>query len=454
MRGFITSGAVALAALLSVCGPTARAERALSPDETRAAAAISVSQGRNAQALALTDALLARDPLDVDALVSRSRALRNLGDARGAQSAARTAFTAARDDLQRYAAAMAMAQALSSDGKRTRAQLWLRRAAQAAPSKAAEVTAARDYRYVARRNPVQVQFSFGVTPSDNINNGSRHDSLLLDVGGQVLEVPFSATAMPLSGTELSTGAVFRYRLSESADHALHAHLAAQSRSYRLSAQARQLAPTAQGSDFAYSSLATGLTFRYGPPATGSQLHATLDRATYGGALYADVLRVGTARRLPSPVGAVMVGLTAEHLHRHDIDATAQALGISAALDRPLPDGGQLRLSFAAEANRSDADVLDHTDTRARVSYALAEPVLGSDLTLDLALGWQAFDAYPTSPDGRRDRTTTLGATAVLRDVTFYGFNPTVRVERRVTDSTLRRQETEQTSLSLGFRSAF
>lgn len=443
----------ALCGLLAVASPV-DAQQDLSPQEARVAAAMSVSQGRNGQALALTDALLARDPNDVDALVSRARVLRNMGDTTGAQKAARRAFQYASGDLEHYAAAMAMAQALSSDGHRTRAQLWLRRAAQHAPSQAAEATAARDYRYVALRNPWRVHLSFGITPTDNVNNGSRHDSLFLDLGDVTLEVPFTAGAMPLSGTEISAGVTLQRRLHADQRGTLQGHLSARTRTYRLSSEARAAAPDANGSDYAFSALTAGLTYRTGDQKTPLEWRGSVERTTYGGALYADILRASAHRGMSLPNGALRLGVSGERLNRHDIAEHATGLGFSADLVRPLADGARISFSVSAQANWSDASVLDHDARQARVAYNLADPVLGSDVTLDLGLGWTDYDTYPTSADGRRDRSTTLGATAVLEAVTLYGFNPTVRLEHRVTESNLRRQETEQTSLSFGFRSAF
>jgi tetratricopeptide (TPR) repeat protein len=419
----------------------------------RAAAAISISQGRNEQALRLADALLARAADDVDALVSRSRALRNLGRHEEAQRAARRAHQLADDDPERFAAAMAMAQALSSDGHRTRAQLWLRRAAQAAPSEAAQAAVARDYRYVRTRNPWRTQLSLGIAPSSNINGGSQHETSLIDLGGLQIEVQNAGNALPLSGTQINAGYATSRRLSESETHRLEAQAHVSGRTYRLSAEAKAQAPDAQGSDYAFVSAGAGLRLLTGDPRMPVEWRAGVERSTYGGDLYADALRLGGARGFALPHGVVRIGLEGEHLLRHDIDEDATALDLSAEMIRKLGGGGSLSLSFGAGVSRSDSAVLNHRTARAGLAYALPEPVLGSDLSLDLSLRWRTHDAYPFSSDGRSDRGTTIGATAVLRDVDFYGFNPTLRVQHGVNDSNLRREDTVETSVSLGIRSA-
>jgi len=93
----------------------------LTQPQMRAAAALSVGAGRNAQALDLANALLARDAQDVDALVSKARALRNLGHNAEAVKTARAATRFAETEEETFAAAMVMAQALASDEHRTRA---------------------------------------------------------------------------------------------------------------------------------------------------------------------------------------------------------------------------------------------------------------------------------------------------------------------------------------------
>ena len=128
--------ALAIGAATIVAAPAAFSQDEpirLSVEQMRLAADLNLRNGQNGVALTLADALLKRDPHDMAALFIRSHVLRAQAEYSAAQQAARTAWQAAQSDTDKYTAAVLMAQALSSDGKRTRAQFWLRRAAQVAP---------------------------------------------------------------------------------------------------------------------------------------------------------------------------------------------------------------------------------------------------------------------------------------------------------------------------------
>src|SRR5690606_32918062 len=125
----------ALAACVLLAAASAQAQPlVLTPDQMRQAGFAALTARQPGDALDVTDLLLRRDPGDVSALILKSRALRDLGRYPAAQGAARTAWARADNEAERYGAGLAMAQALASQGARLRAQFWLRRAVQAAPT--------------------------------------------------------------------------------------------------------------------------------------------------------------------------------------------------------------------------------------------------------------------------------------------------------------------------------
>ncbi len=257
MAGLKRSLAALLIAALPVwAGPSHAQGTQLTAGEMRITAADMLDRGRAEVALELTDALLERDPGDVQALLIRSRALRDLGDFDGAKAAARAVLQRAEEDQAlRYAASLAMAQALSSEGRRTAAQLWLRRAAHNAPNDFARARAEADFRYVRSRNRWSTQLRFSVTPNSNVNNGSVHDSAQLY--GLPFELALPGATQALSGLELTFGATTRYRLAETRTQASDLILSGWRRTYILSDSAKQKAPGAEGSDFATTTLSAG-----------------------------------------------------------------------------------------------------------------------------------------------------------------------------------------------------
>jgi hypothetical protein len=126
---------------------------------------------------------------------------------------ARKAWNGSSTPSERFGASMVMAQALSTSGAKTRAQLWLRRAAQNAPNENFKDIAIRDFRYVQRTNPWSTELSFAAAPSSNVNNGSaRSTTRLFDLP---FEFQLSGTARALSGIQYNAGFATRYRIAES-----------------------------------------------------------------------------------------------------------------------------------------------------------------------------------------------------------------------------------------------
>jgi hypothetical protein len=168
-----------------------------------------VVQGQPGLTFDVSGALIARDTDDLNAHLIRSRAARDLGRNDDALLHARAAWSLSDTQDEKYAAALANAQALSSAGRRTAAQLWLRRAVQLAPTDALRAKAAQDFRYVRGQNPWATALSFSVSPSSNINNGSRNETF------ELFDLPFEfelgGEARALSGLEVATGFSTRYR---------------------------------------------------------------------------------------------------------------------------------------------------------------------------------------------------------------------------------------------------
>ena len=158
-------------AVLLLCGAApVFAETTVGPDELRQAAIAAIQGGEPGIARSYGNALLARDPDDMNAYLIIARAARDLGNISAARDATRTAWSLAETPSEKYSAALITAQVLATDGKRTRAQLWLRRAAQYAPNDALRARAERDFGYVKLRNPWQTDLTFTFAPNSNINN--------------------------------------------------------------------------------------------------------------------------------------------------------------------------------------------------------------------------------------------------------------------------------------------
>ena len=431
------------------------AQAVLSPEQMRELAGQAVLQGQSGLAYDLTGALIERDADDLNAHLIRSRAARNLGRNDDAVSHARSAWALADTPEARYSASLAMAQALSSSGRRTAAQLWLRRAVQIAPTEALKARAAQDFQYVRRQNPWATALRFSVAPSSNINNGSRNETS--ELFGLPFEFQLEGEARALSGVEISTGLSTRYRIVDSDRKRTDLLFGLSHRTYVLSDDAKEIAPDAEGSDFATSSVFFGLQEDYTLPSGRSQLgwDARLGRTWYGGDPLLTYNRIGANyRRVAGERGLVSVSVSREGQNgengRDDATIWSASLGYGLSLD----NGDRLSLSTSFLSSESDADYLDYTQRSIGVSYGLANPIGPARLDFGLSMLDKQHDRSGLTADGRDERTIKASVTATLPEMDFYGFVPTITFNAERTDANIDLYETENYGIQLGIRSAF
>lgn len=428
---------------------------AYSPSDIRQFAIQALLQGDAQTAFDLTTALLMRDPSDVDALLLRSRAARNLGDTQTAKSAARDAWKAADTDRTRYAAALANAQALSSAGARTRAQWWLRRAIQLAPSADLKAKAARDFRYVRGQNPWSTQLSFSVSPSSNVNGGSSSETV------SIYDLPFDfvlqGTSRALSGIEYSFGFSTRYDLKKSAKSRTSLSFAASHKTYTLSEEAKDIAPDAKGSDYALTELSAGISQDWISPSGRYALNGQLgvDKVWFAGdPLSQSVTLTGGARYAFTQ--NLSARLSAAHEWQDGLGGRddADVLRGTISTTYRLPTGDGIMLSIGQTTSASSAPYLDYDETSASLSFGLAKPIWGTRLQLGLDGRHRHFDATTVSFGDRDDFTYGAQATVTLERFDYYGFVPTVTLRAEETDSNLAIYDKDSVDIRIGLKSRF
>ena len=459
MRSLLRAAALSLAALAAV---PAQGGLTLDPGSLRQIAVLALEGGDAARAQGYADALLARDPQDLDALLLRARAARDLGQTDAARRDTRAAWRLAQTDVERYSTALITAQVLSSEGKRTRAQLWLRRAAQYAPTAADARRIAGDFRYLRQRNPWQTHLAFTLAPSSNVNNGSASDrsTLLYQINdalfGEGVEFELKGASRALSGLEIGAGLRSRYRFHETYESAHDLRLTLSFRSYVLSDSARAMAPDVSGSDFAFGTVGLGYGYRRLTGKGRGELVAGVDlgQSWYGGARYAAWLRGSLAHSWKMGEGTVL-SLAGELEQRDGSRAPdGRTLTLSTGLHRRLPSGGTAFARLGATTAASDDAAGEFDQVELRGGLTLARPVLGADIELGLGVAWRDYDTSPHSPQGRQDRRLFGDVTATFSQIDYYGFNPSLTLSASSTDSNIGLYETERLGLQFGIRSAF
>ncbi len=426
----------------------------VSPDEMRVAAVNALQSGHSRAALTMANALLLRDALDVPALIIKSRAARNVGEFNAAIAAGKSAWVQANTEDEKYAAAMAVAQALSSDGKRTMAQFWLRRAADKAPNEATRNIAARDFRYVRARNPWSSELSFNIAPSNNINNGSVHETTKLF--GLPFDFELNGAARALEGLEYSAGYAGRYRFDQTELYAQDVIFQVNHRTYSLSDSARAMAPGVKGRDFAFSQLGAGYVYQRTPknwvgPFT---LNATGGHTWYGGDPYSTYLRLGASQKIDlGPSNVVNFSGSVERQYG-SAAPDADILRADLRFAHGFGKIGTLGLSLGHSDSMSDDTSANFTELRGGVEFYLGKPVFGAQVSF--GIDWRHRD-FPNSrydPSGRNDTEVSASLDMTFTQIERYGFNPTISLNTSRTDSNIGLFDSESLGVSFGLRSAF
>ncbi len=437
---------------LSVLGAIgAQAQTELSPDEARLAAASLLKSGHPVAARDITAVLVTRDPGDSAAWIIQTHAYRIMRDHPAAQASGRRAWATAENDIEKYGAALAMAQALSSDNKKTRAQIWLRRAVEVAPSDPLRARAVRDYRFVRMTNPWSVHLTFGLNPSDNVNNAPRDNTFVL--GGLVFIDP---TAVPLSGIEATLKTVLRRNLNVSQTRRDFVALRWDATHVMLTEDVVPAGVSA--SDFSYHRLQAqiGRDFAGGPDKPRQSIALSLGSIWTGGDHLANEIKVDWSELYTSaPERSFVWNTSIGYSDRKD---NALRSGITTTLgaqwNRALPSGGQL--NWRAEVGRTDTDsaALTHTRLEFGVSYTLPHPILGAVATVGLTGLTRRYDDPLYGPEARADTGASLSTSLLFKDFDTYGFAPKLTLTANRTSSNVTRFETQNFGLSIGFQSVF
>lgn len=457
------SRTLALVATLAALAAPARAETVeLAPDQMRLAALMALRTGDAPRALRYSDALLARDPGDRTALMIHSRAARNLGRFELAKSSARNAWQHSEDDAQKYSSSLLMAQALASDGHRTRAQWWLRRAVEHAPNEAAKRNAIGDFRYVRARNPWAAQLSFSVTPNSNINNGSSARSSFLNykisemLFGEPVEYELGGSARALSGVEYAFGVATRYRFVETGTRAHDVVFTADLRTYTLSSEAKSIAPTKTGSDFAFATYSLGYGHRGLNFDRRGEYRLSVDggQSFYGGEEYARFARVsaGQSYRLTSgdKINLRLAGQRQFGFATVDSDTLRADISYTTR----IWNGATLWTNATLAGAQSPSAADEFREIGLRAELTLAKPLAGARVQMGLWARNRDYDVSPHSPDGRQEDRVQADLTLIFDKVDYYGFNPTMQLSASRTDSNISLYDANRVGVNFGIRSAF
>ncbi|MEL7116363.1 MAG: hypothetical protein AAGP08_12370 [Pseudomonadota bacterium] len=454
-------------ALAATAAAPADEQLVLTPNEMRMGANNALIIGDNKLALEIANALLWRDADDSVAHTIKSRAERNLGRVDAALDSAKDAWRTAETEGHRFNAAMVRAQALATAGNHTASQFWLRRAVEGAPDDETRAVATRDFQYVRARNKWSANFSFNITPSSNVNNGSSRDSFTLSDNAHPIlrllaalanteESNVSGAAQALEGLEYSGGVVGRYRFSQTETYAHDITFRANYRTYTLSDDAKAQAPGVSGSDFAFGETALGYTFHNTPEnwIGPYSLSVMGGRTWYAGDPYFDFLRLGGTQIYKlSDRAALSFHGSAERRDGLQI-ADSDNLRGDVRFRFAVSELGVAALTLGHTKSMSNDTQLDYTEWRGGIDFTLAKPVLGTRVSFGVTVSERAYDVSIWDMSGRDDFEVGAHVDVVFTELEHYGFNPTITIKASETDSNIGRFDANRVGVQFGIRSAF
>ncbi len=422
--------------------------------EARLLAANANAAGQYGLALGITEGLLKRDARDYLALMQTASADIGLGRYGAAATAARQAFHAARNRAERANAARIAASAQFRAKHFSRAEIWLRRAFNAADDGALKNVLRREFALVRQENPLSVTLNFSIAPNNNINNGSSSKTIT------IWNLPFvlSPDARALSGTEAALSIGVKYRISQSQVQQTHLGFTLYGRTYRFSAASRAAAPTKKGSDYAFAMAELSLTQnrRFAAMSAPTSFSLVAGQYWYGGKPYIAYARAGIAQgfSLSDRTGAnLRLGYEVQSLKTSG-GSLSRLLTLGGGINHALANNDRVSLDVQLSRTNSQDVTARNTATRLQLSYSFAKPIWGTQLSLNLSAEKRDYAKSIYDISGRHDLTVTAGANLLFSNVSYYGFSPSLSLETSRTNSNISLFRRESTAVRLGVQSTF
>ena len=454
----LSLAAFALAALALPAPAQAQAQQKpqeirLSIEQAGNLADNALNAGRFDLALAITEALLARDPGDFRALIQSAIANIGLGRHEEAAKQARKAWRAAPDKAGKVQAARLAASANFRAGRHLRAELWLRRAFNLTRGEAERQLLRREFATVHAQNPLRIGFGFSAAPSNNVNNGSSSQTII------IWNLPFqlSPDARALSGIEYAANLSLNYRISGGKDHATRLGLSLYDRTYTLSAAAKAAAPSARGSDYAFAMAEATLTHdrRFAALPGPSSFGLTLGKFWYADKPYIDYGRLSFAQDIPlndKQKITLQAGYEEQLSQRSHAKSWIGSAGIG--YQGRLGADDKLSLSLLYSDTTSEDPTAASTAWRLQFGYTPARQIAGMNLDFGLSAEWRDYPFSVYSPDGRHDQSLSLQLRATFPKLSLYGFSPSLTLENGITRSNISLYQRRSSAIRLGIESTF
>ena len=404
----------------------------------------------------LSGGLLQADPRNQRAHYYQALALAQVKAFGAARQSAARAFRTSETDVQRYQAAKMAAQLSFAGDQFTGSQFWLRRAVQYAPNDVSRAQTISEYRQVRNKNPVNFNFRFATTPSDNVNNGANSPLNIIDGVPEVGAL--SASGQALSGVVTTAELKGSYRLAINDTRQTRLN----GRIYTRHVSLSDAVPGLSGSDLSSSTVEIGLSQFMTGTNEGViwQFDTTGGRTWYGGNLLYDYASLGAQRRhkLSKKLTLSFGGDIEQQQDETGLGADSTHIDVFGSISIRLKN--KSNLGFRLQFRDSDSDSILRTSKQwtGMVSYNLGKQVGPAQMSVLVGYSSLDYDEYSVGsisvPGGRQDDSAFGSVTATFKDWGYMGFVPTLAVTTEKSRSNIGRFDVDETSVTFGIRSEF
>lgn len=451
---------IALGASLA-SAPLKAEEFRMGLDQARAAAQNALAAGDPVAASQIAALILSQFPKDAKTHALLATSQLQTGQFRAARKEARLSFSSAKgNSALRYDMARLAALAATNEKKFGVSKYWLRRASDQAQTPHQSAQVAKDFSAVNRFDPWERRFAFSMAPSNNVNGGSSSDILVID--GVSGTGRLSGDAQALSGIRATVSGSLGYRLAQTQRSITQARIQYYGTFHKLTAEAKALAPSAQGKDYNFNILAAEVIHRFSPEGTKGPytLKAGFSQRWYGGDQLLHSASIDMSKLwLLGKGNAIDAGLkyereiadnaSASNAHRYTANlAFSQRFGTHGSLTEAVNFSYTNSDNFNAD-QRATGIVLRYTPDREfgpmRITFGIG---------YDHRFYPKHFAGLSLVPGGRNDHSFNAAVDVLFTKVEVMGFSPLMTLRAVKTNSNVSRYDSENISLGVSLRSSF
>ncbi len=415
-----------------------------------------LTNGQPTQAIALAQSMLAGNPDSYAAFFLTALAQSELGQFQQSAQSAGQAFRVARSPDEKVQAARLAASARFRLQQFTRAEWWLRRAANNARTDEDFDNIGREFQNIRRNNPLSIWVNFSAAPSDNINNGSEDDFFQLEGLPFIFDLPPDQRA--LSGIEFAGDVQLSYRISQGPRQQTNLGAYIYGRTFALSDEAQDSVPDLSGSDFALTLIDLSVTHerlifdQLGP----SSAALNFGKSHYSGEPLWNYWKVtlGQGFTVDDSSTFSLFASFQDQAAQLESQRDTEISEITGRYATSLANDDQLQFALTGRLNDTSDAETTYEEYQANIDYTISQPVFGANWSFNLGLGHINYDEFTLSLDGRQDNYVSLGGTVTFPDISYFGFSPSLSITAKRTESDVSQFTSSQVQGRLGIQSNF